>query len=85
MTISVRLSDKESKLIKAYAEMNNISVSDLIRNAVIEKIEEEYDLKTYYDAMEEYKKNPKTYTHEEVRKMMKLWDEEDDENEEIQD
>ena len=59
MTISVRLSDKESKLIKAYADMNNISVSDLIRNAVIEKIEEEYDLKTYYEAMEEYKKNPK--------------------------
>lgn len=85
MTISVRLSDKESKLIKAYADMNNISVSDLIRNAVIEKIEEEYDLKTYYEAMEEYKKNPKTYTHEEVREMMKLWDEEDDENEEIQD
>lgn len=83
MTISVRLSDKESKLIKAYADMNNISVSDLIRNAVMEKIDEEYDLKTYYEAMEEYKKNPKTYTHEEVRKMMNLWDEEDDENEEI--
>ena len=79
MTISVRLSDKESKLIKAYAEMNNISVSDLIRNAVMEKIEDEYDLKCYYEAMEEFKKNPKTYTHEEVKKMMELWDEEDEE------
>ena len=79
MTISVRLNDKDTKLIKAYAEINNISISDLIRNAVIEKIEDEYDLKCYYEAMEEFKKNPKTYTHEEVKKMMELWDEEDEE------
>ena len=29
--------------------------------------------------MEEYKKNHKTYTHEEVREMMRIWDEEDEE------
>ncbi len=79
MTISVRLNDKDTKLIKAYADMNNISISDLIRNAVIEKIEDEFDLKCYYKAMEEYKNNPKTYTHEEVREMMELWDNEDEE------
>ena len=27
MTISVRLSDKDTELIKAYADMNNISLS----------------------------------------------------------
>lgn len=79
MTISVRLSDKETEVIKAYADMNNISLSDLVRNAVMEKIEDEYDLKSYYEAMEEYKKNPKTYTHEEVKEMMRIWDEEDEE------
>lgn len=79
MTVSVRLNDKDTKLIKAYADMNNISISDLIRNAVIEKIEDEYDLKCYYQAMEEYKKNPKTYAHEEVKKMMEIWDNEDEE------
>ena len=68
MTISVRLSDKDTELIKAYADMNNISLSDLVRNAVIEKIEDEYDLKVYYEAMEEYNKNPKTYTLDEVEK-----------------
>ena len=78
MTISVRLSDKDTELIKAYADMNNISLSDLIRNAVLEKIEDEYDLKSYYEAMEEYKKNPKTFTHEEVKEMMRIWDEEDE-------
>ena len=72
MTISVRLSEKDTELIKAYAELNHISLSDLVRNAVIEKIEDEYDLECYEKAMEEYKKNPKTYTLEEVKKELGL-------------
>ena len=67
MTISVRLSDKDTELIKAYAEMNHISLSDLIRNAVLEKIEDEYDLESYHKAIAEYKKNPKTYTMKEIK------------------
>lgn len=72
MTISVRLSDKDTELIKAYADLNNISVSDLIRNAILEKIEDEYDLESYNKAMEEYKRNPKTYTLEEIKEEMKI-------------
>ena len=72
MVISVRLSDKDAKLLKAYADMNNISLSDFIRNAVLEKIEDEYDLKAYYEAIKEYKKNPKTYTLDEVKKELNL-------------
>ena len=72
MTISVRLSEEDTKLIKAYAEMNNTTLSDLIRNAIIEKIEDEYDLKCYEKAIEEYKKNPVTYTHEQVAKLLEL-------------
>ena len=67
MTISVRLNEEDTRLMKIYAEMNNISMSDLIRNAVIEKIEDEYDLKCYEQAMEEYKENPNTYTLDEVK------------------
>ena len=72
MTISVRLNDQDTELIKAYADMNNISLSDLIRNAVLEKIENEYDLKCCQKAIEEYKKNPVTYSHEEVAQMLDL-------------
>lgn len=68
MTISVRLNAEDTELIKKYAELNNISLSDLIRNAVIEKIEDEYDLKCYNQTIKEFKKNPKTYTLEEVKK-----------------
>ena len=68
MTISVRLDDKDSKLIKTYAKMNNISLSDLIRTALLEKIEDEYDLKCYESAIKDYKKNPKTYTLDKIKK-----------------
>ena len=72
MTISVRLSDKDMELIKTYAKINNISLSDLIRNAVMEKIEDEYDLEYYKKAIEEYKDNPKTYTLDEVKEELGL-------------
>ena len=72
MTISVRLSDKDMELIKTYAKLNNISLSDLIRSAVMEKIEDEYDLECYNKAIEEYKKNPVTYTHEQVAQLLEL-------------
>ena len=72
MTISLRMSNEETSLIKAYAAMKQLSVSELIRRTMIEKIEDEYDLKSYEEAMAEYKKNPITYSHEEVMKMLEL-------------
>ena len=72
MTISLRLSEEDTKLIKDYAKINNMSVSDLIRQAVIEKIEDEIDLAAYNKAIEAYRKNPKTYTLEEVEKELGL-------------
>ena len=72
MTISVRLNEEDTNLIKKYAELNKISLSDLIRNAIIEKIEDEYDLKSYEKAYNKYKKNPKTYTLQEVKEDLGL-------------
>ena len=72
MTISVRLNDDDTRLVKIYAEMNNMSLSDLIRMAVIEKIEDEYDLECYEKAIKEYEENPKTYTLDEVKKELGL-------------
>lgn len=44
MTISLRLNDEDTLLIKKYAELNKMSVSELIRQTVMERIENEYDL-----------------------------------------
>ncbi|MDO4772734.1 MAG: DUF6290 family protein [Bacillota bacterium] len=72
MMISLRLSDTDAALFKKYAELNGISVSELIRQSVMERIEDEYDLKAYEKAMEEYQKNPITYSLDEVGKELGL-------------
>lgn len=72
MTISLRLNDEDTMLIKKYAELNCLSVSELIRQAVIEKIETEYDLEIFDKAMAEHEKNPVTYSLYEVEKELGL-------------
>ena len=72
MTISLRLNEADSMLFKKYAEMNGISVSELLRRSVLEHIEEEYDLQAYTEAIAEYRENPITYTLDEVEKELGL-------------
>ncbi len=72
MTISLRLNDTDSKMIKAYADIHGMSVSSLIRESVLEKIENEYDLKDYEEAMAEYRANPITYDFVDVCKELDL-------------
>ena len=72
MGISMRVSEKEKKLIQDVTNVNGMSVSEYIRKVVLERIEDEYDLKCYEAAMEEYKADPVTYTHEEIGKMLGL-------------
>ena len=72
MTISLRLNDEDTLLIKKYAELNKMSVSELIRQSVIERIEDEYDLEMYAKAYEEYKNNPRTYSLDEVESELGL-------------
>ncbi len=72
MTISLRLNDEDAVLIKKYAELNKMSASELIRQSVIERIENEYDLEAFASAMREYKNNPVTYSLDEVEKELEL-------------
>ena len=72
MTITVRLNEDETALFKSYAELKNISISELVRNSVLEKIEDEFDLRLYEEALKEYKDNPVTYTLDEVEKELGL-------------
>ena len=72
MAISLRLSNEDALLIKKYAAMNNISVSDLFRQAVMEKIEDEYDLECYDNAMRDYNSDSVTYSLDEVEKELGL-------------
>ncbi len=70
-TISLRLNNRDGELIKKYAKMKNISVSELVRNAVIEKIEEELDVELFDTAFTQIKR---TYTLDEVKEELGLND-----------
>ncbi len=72
MTISLRLNEADTMLFKSYAALNGITLSELIRTSVIERIEDEYDLRANKTAMEEYKANPITYSIDEVEKELGL-------------
>ena len=72
MTISIRLNEEDAKLIKSYAKINKTTISEFVRKAIMEKIEDEYDLECYYKAKKEFDENPKTYTLEEVKKELGL-------------
>ena len=72
MTISIRLTPDEAELIKAYAKIKNQSVSEVMRRAILEQIEDEYDLEVYEKAMAEYRENPVTYSLDEIEKEMGL-------------
>ena len=59
MTISLRLNEEDGKLFKKYAEMHGMTVSEMVRRAVIENIEDEYDLRAGMQAYEEYVRDGK--------------------------
>ncbi|MCY1691420.1 DUF6290 family protein [Exiguobacterium sp. SL14] len=61
-TISVRLDDQDTRLIKEYAKAKNITISTLVRDAVLDRIEDEIDLQLYHDSMgKDTVKNQKRY------------------------
>lgn len=62
MTLTLRLSPADSALIRQYATEKGLSVSELIRRCVLERIEDEFDLETYQKSLEAYKTSPSTYS-----------------------
>ena len=45
--ISIRLSDNEHALFKDYAKLNNMNLSDLIKNSIFEKIYNDFDSRVF--------------------------------------
>lgn len=72
MTISIRLNDEENMLVRKYAQINGVSVSELVRQSVLSRIHDEHDLQLYQEALEEYLANPVTYSLDEVEKELGL-------------
>jgi len=67
-TVTLRLPEEEARLIKSYAAQERRSVSDVIRLAILDRIEDEYDLAAAKEAMAEYEANPVSYSLSEIKK-----------------
>ena len=72
MVVSIRMTEEEKLLADAYAKLHGISLSEAIKRAYFEKIEEEFDIAVMESALKEYKSNSKTYSLEEVKKALDL-------------
>ena len=65
--ISVRLNEQEETLFKTYAEFMDETLSTLFKKALIEKIENDFDLRVGQEALKEYKQDHVTYSVAEMR------------------
>ncbi len=69
MAFSIILTESEKKLAESYSKLHNISLDEAFKNALFEKIEDEFDLKIADIALAEYKKTG------ESRPINELWEE----------
>lgn len=70
-SISLRVNEEESKLIHEYVRVNDLNLSQFIRDAVLDKIEEDLQLdeQRILEAKKRAKEEP-VYDHEEVWKIL---------------
>lgn len=59
MAFSIRLTEQEKKLADSYAKLHSISLGEAFKQALFEKIEDEYDIALYDEAYREYENNGK--------------------------
>ena len=72
MVVSIRMTEEEKKLAEAYAKLNGITLSDSIKSAFFEKIEDEYDIAVATAVLKKYEKDHETYTLSEMKDLLGL-------------
>jgi len=71
MTISVRVTNDQKEVIRNYALSRGLSVSEAMRAAIFEIMEDEYDISLATKALADWEKGgKKVFTHEEVGKKL---------------
>lgn len=72
MSYSIRFTKEERKLADDYAKSHGISLSEALKGALFEKIEEEYDIALYQKAKKEFDKNNKIYSLKDIKEIYGL-------------
>lgn len=70
MAFSIRLTEQEKELADSYARLHSLSLGEAFKQALFEKIEDEYDISVYEEAYREYENNEKK-----SRPIEELWQE----------
>lgn len=70
--ISLRMNEQEEKIIREYAKINNVTLSELFRSSVLKRIEDDIDLKIYHQAMKDHADTPNDISFDEMMKELDL-------------
>lgn len=75
MAFSIRLTEEEKQLANSYAKIHSISIGEAFKQALFEKIEDEYDITIASEAYDNYiKDGKKSRPIEELWQELNLWD-----------
>ena len=50
-TMTVRMSEQDAELVRKFAQFEGVTISDFARTAILEKIEDSYDLQELREAI----------------------------------
>ena len=65
---SIRLTDNEKIALEAYSKANGITMSEALKGAFFDMLEDEYDIKAADKALAKYRENPKIIPSDEIYK-----------------
>ena len=68
-TISLRISEEELELAKKYSKVKGRSVSELLRESLLEKIEDYIDYQDAVNALKEYEQDEVAFDTDTVKRV----------------
>lgn len=70
MNISLNLSEKDKVFLSKHAKLENLSIDNFIKEAIIEEVETAFDMELADEGRAAYELDPTTYTFAEVCEMI---------------
>ena len=70
MAFSIRLTEQEKKIADSYARLHSMSLGEAFKQALFEKIQDEYDIAVAEEALKEYEESGRK-----SRPIEELWQE----------
>ena len=69
-TLSLRISEEDLELAKKYSEVKGRSVSELLRESLLEKIEDYMDYQNAVNALKEYEQDEVAFDTDTVKRVL---------------